>query len=323
MDMSILVVGPGAMGCLFAGLLAEAGSRVWMLDKPGPRAEGLARSGIRLEGIGGSRVVPVETVNDVSSVGTVDLAFLWVKAFDTASAIEAALPALGSDTDAVSLQNGLGNLEAMARVVDPAQLIGGTTACGATLLDVGVVRHTGTGETILGRPDGSVEERLQRAADLLSSVGIPSAISNTVENAIWSKLIANAAINPLTAITRLQNGRLLDHPETRGLLDLIADESRQIASAAGVSLAYPDVGEHIRSVCKATATNRSSMLQDILRGERTEIEAINGALVRKARALGIGAPVNETLCGLVRSLEAAAREDGGTASPTGTIDPSG
>ena len=322
MDMSILVVGPGAMGCLFAGLIAEAGNHVWILDKPGPRAADLARSGIRLEGIGGSRAVSVEAVSDPHHVGAVDMVFLWVKAFDTSSAIEATLPALRTDTDVISLQNGLGNLETMARVVDPGQLIGGTTACGATLLDVGVVRHTGTGETILGRLDGSVDDRLQRAADLLSSAGIPAATSITVESAIWSKLIANAAMNPLTAITRLENGRLLDHPQTRRLLDLVADESKRIASAAGISLAYPDPAEHIRSVCRATATNRSSMLQDILRRGRTEIDAINGALVEKARAHGIGAPINETLCCLVKSIEAAAREDGGTPSPQKAIDPS-
>ncbi len=307
MNMSILVVGPGPMGCLFAGLLAETGNRVYLLDKPGPRAADLAQSGIRVEGVGGNRVIPVETISDLRQVGTADLAFLWVKAFDTASAIEAVLPAVGEDTDVVSLQNGLGNLEVMARVVDPAQLIGGTTTCGATLLDVGVVRHTGTGETVLGRLDGAGDDRLQRTADLLSSAGIPATTTGKVEDAIWSKLIANAAINPLTAITRLENGRLLEHPQTRRMLDLVAEESKRIASAAGISLAYPDVGEHIRCVCRATATNRSSMLQDILRGGRTEIEAINGALLRNARALGIGAPVNETLYCLIKSIEEAAQ----------------
>jgi 2-dehydropantoate 2-reductase len=307
MDQSILVVGPGAMGCLFAGLLAEDGNRVWLLDRSAERASRISTSGIRVEGIGGSRVIPADAVCDPQLVGPVDLAFLWVKAFDTATATESALPALDRSTRVVTLQNGLGNLEAIARFVDRAHLIGGTTSCGATLLDVGAVRHTGRGETILGRPDGAADSRVERAAAVLTSAGIPTEVSDAVGSAIWSKLILNAAINPLTAITGLENGRLLDDQQTRRLLDLVAAESQRIASAAGIALAYPDPAGHIRSVCRATATNRSSMLQDVLRGKRTEIDAINGALVRKARALGLEAPVNETLLRLVRSIEAAAR----------------
>lgn len=209
----------------------------------------------------------------------------------------------------ISLQNGLGNLEAIAQMVTPEKIIGGITSHGATLIDIGHIRHAGKGDTIIGRVQRSevmnkrIDEDLYKIADLLSQAKIETEVSADIEGTIWSKLIINAAINPLTAITRLKNGQLLNSEETRRLLDLVAEEAGKIVKLVGISLVYPDIKSKVYDVCKATAQNTSSMLQDILRGRRTEIDAINGAIVAKAKDLNIDAPVNEMLTCLVKTLE--------------------
>jgi 2-dehydropantoate 2-reductase len=298
----ITIVGPGAMGCLFAGLLAEAGHEVWLLDKDPERASRLSRDGIRVEGIGGSRTIPARATADPRDIGSPDLVFVWVKAYDTREAIRAAGSLLGPPARVLSLQNGWGNLEALSGAVDPSRLVGGVTSMGATRLGPGSVRHAGTGDTVIGRLDGTQDSELRSLSELLSGAGIPTRISPSVERAIWSKLIVNAAINPLTALTRLKNGELLEREETRALLDAVTAESTEIVLAGGISPLYPDMKARVREVCEATAANVSSMLQDVLHGGRTEVDAINGALVEKARALGMPAPVNEMLTGLVRAL---------------------
>ncbi len=301
--MKILIVGPGAMGCLFTALLVEAKQEVCLLDKSPERADRIGRTGIRVEGIGGTRTVPVSTTADPNDAREVDLVFVWVKAYDTASAVSTVDPVLTRRTPVVTLQNGLGNVEAIARYADPDRIVGGTTAHGATLLDVGSIRHAGKGNTAIGKVSGGRDSDLEDVASLLCGAGLDTEVCEDVEGTIWSKLVVNAAINPLTAITGLRNGQLLESGETRRLLDLASDESAWIASRCGVTLAYPDPRESARDVCRTTAQNRSSMLQDILRGRRTEIDSINGALVGKAEELGIQAPVNETLTCLVRSIE--------------------
>lgn len=301
--MKTMIVGPGAMGCLFAGLLTESGHEVWLLDKYPQRAKKLSQTGLQIEGIGGYRIVSLKATSNPYDIPAPDLVFVWVKAYDTLDAVKMVHPILADHTQVISLQNGLGNLESIVQTVNPDKIIGGITSHGATLIDIGHIRHAGKGDTIIGRMNRQVDNDLLKIAVLLSEANIETKVSSDIESAIWSKLIINAAINPLTAITRLKNGQLLESDETRRLLDLVAEEAGKIAKLAGISLAYPDIKSKVYDVCEATAQNTSSMLQDILRGRRTEIEAINGAIVEKAKDLNIDAPVNEILTCLVKILE--------------------
>jgi len=304
-SVKIAILGPGAMGCLFAGLLREAGHDIWVLDKSPERARRLFQGGIQVEGIGGPRVLRVNATSDPREAGPVDLVFVWVKAYDTQKAAEAARPVLAPRTRVVSLQNGWGNLEAIGRVVGPRRLIGGITSIGATWVDAGRVRYAGRGDTVIGVLDKQADDAARRVAGLLSEAGIPTEVSPDVEGVIWSKLVVNAAINPLTALTRLKNGQLLERDETRRLLDAVAEESEGIVVRSGIPLIYPDIRRQVHAVCERTASNTSSMLQDVLRGRRTEVDAINGALVERAGALGLEAPLNEALTRLVRALTPA------------------
>lgn len=301
--MKIVIIGPGAMGCLFAGLLGEANHDVWILDKSCERAEKIAQNGIHLEGIGGKRQVDVKATDKADEIDIADLVFVWVKAYATHQAIKSAEAIIGENTQVISLQNGLGNVEAILEYVNVDNVIVGTTAHGATLLDVGKVKHAGIGTTTIGRINGAIRQELKEIANLLSHAKIETQISEDIESVIWTKLVINAAINPLTGITQLKNGQLLEFPDTRMLIEKITDEAQSVADKAGISLTYSDINKQVRKVCRATAANISSMLQDVLHHRRTEIDAINGAIVKKAEELGMSAPVNETLTHLIKTFE--------------------
>jgi len=302
--MKIVIIGPGAMGCLFAGLLVEANYKeVWILDKYQDRAQQIAKKGIHIQGIGGTRKIYVNTTSKAEDIGIAELVFVWVKSYDTFEAVKGAKDTIGRYTQLISLQNGLGNIESITKFVDSDNVIAGTTSHGATLLDVGKIRHAGIGLTTIGRLDGTVDAKLKDVANLLSNAKIDTQISDNIENVIWTKLIINAAINPLTAITRLKNGRLLDFYDTQILLDRIVDEAKTVTDKIGISLTCPDIKKQIREVCIATSENNSSMLQDILQECQTEVDAINGAIVEKANELAIPVPVNETLTHLIKTIE--------------------
>lgn len=302
--MRVLVVGPGAMGTLFAGLLVGGGHDVWLLGRRAEVVEAIAEDGVTIERTGRpERIIPVRSTLAASDAGKVDLVLIFVKAYSTLQATRDALPAVGEGTVVLTLQNGLNNIETIASVVGKERVIAGVTAHGATLLSAGVTRHAGAGETTIGELDGSTTPRLMRVAQALrlSSVGVE--ISSCVNCLIWGKLVVNCGINALTAILRVQNGRLTRTEETRSLMATAALEASAVAGAAGISLPYDDPVARVAEVCRLTAANRSSMLQDVDRGVRTEVDYINGAIVREGDRLGVATPVNWTLTQLVKSIE--------------------
>jgi 2-dehydropantoate 2-reductase len=304
MNMRIVIVGPGAMGCLFAGLLAESGQTdVWLLDKIKARADKIAENGITIEGIGGKRTVKVNATSTISEIKSADLILICVKSYSTLSATQSIIPIVNDGTIVLTLQNGLTNIDAISKVYK-GRIIAGVTSHGATMLDVGHIRHAGAGETVIGKISETLEDQeINQIADIFRLAGFNTTVSNNIYSFIWGKLIINASINPITAITKLKNGELLTHNETRNLLKMIAEESAKIAIASGVILPYNDSVSAVESVCKATSDNISSMLQDILNGRQTEIDAINGAIVEKGKELNIDAPINKVLTYLVKSIE--------------------
>jgi len=303
--MKVAVVGPGAMGCLFAGLLAEAGRRnVWLLDRHEARARKIAQDGIRIEGIGGDRsVFGIRATADPQEIGIADLIIICVKSYDTEEASRSILPAVGNETTVLTLQNGLTNVGVISQIAGADKVIAGTTSHGATMLGEGHIRHAGTGATAIGELSGAGSSRAEQIAKILESAGFQTTISCNIYSSIWGKLVINAAINPLTAITRLKNGQLLESGETKKLLSMVAEESALVAEALQISLPYDDAASAVEAVCIATSSNISSMLQDVLKGKRTEIDAINGAIVKEAEKAGIKAPINETLTYLVKGMD--------------------
>jgi 2-dehydropantoate 2-reductase len=187
-------------------------------------------------------------------------------------------------------------------------VIAGVTNHGSTLLGIGHVRHAGKGETIIGKADGRVLGAIRDVAGVLTKAGFETKVSRDIDSVVWSKLIVNAGINALTAITRLKNGALIEREECRQLMRSAVQEAVKVVKRKRIKLMYDDPIQKVESVCRATSANISSMLQDILNKNRTEIDFINGAIVRQAKALNIPTPVNEVLMNLVKTIEESRKE---------------
>ena len=298
---TIVVLGPGAMGCLISALLTRGGANVVLLDRHPDRARLINDRGVILEEAGHTETIPVRAVADPASAGPAGLVIVCVKAYDTAASAGAAAAVAGA-ADVLSLQNGVGNVEALAAALGAGRVLGGTTAQGANLVGPGHVIHAGKGETVIGEPGGG-GERARRAAAILAAAGVPARATNDLEALIWSKVAINAAINPLTALLRVRNGALAEMPAARALMEAAAAETAAVAEARGITLLYPDARARAVEVARATAENISSMHADARAQRRTEIEQINGAVAAEAERLSVPAPVNAALTALIRALQ--------------------
>ena len=306
--MEILIVGAGAMGGLFAALLAPHAS-VTLLTTNQEHAGAIAAHGLALTALdGATRHVQVRVRTDPRRCeGRVDLALICTKAGATEAAARSAGALLAADGLVLTLQNGLGNLERIETEVGPARAAAGVTAQAATLLGPGQVGHAGCGPTAIGVRTGQ-ELRLEAVATLFNRAGIDTSLSDDVDSLLWSKLVVNVGINALTALMRVPNGVLARYPTCEGLMADAVVEAVAVARSLGIAMDKEQQLARVRQVCTLTAANRSSMLQDILRGTATEIEVINGAVVARGLVTGIPTPVNSLLTRLVKALEATASD---------------
>lgn len=305
--MKIVMLGAGAMGSLFGAMLSRSGQgEVWLLDIWEEHINRVKSHGLLVEFEEQEAVFKVRATTNPEEVGVADLIIVFVKAYLTTDAVEYGLPMVGPETLFLSLQNGLGNIENIRSVVGGAHVVGGVTSQGATMLGPGWVRHGGRGPTFVGQTDRRMTARVELIASLLTQSGIPTEVSDSIERLIWEKLIINVGINPVTAIAGLRNGELLNFEETKTVVAMAVEEAERVAVEKG-ALVKGNLVERVFEVCKATAQNRSSMGQDVDNRRRTEIDFINGAIVREGKALGIPTPVNMTLTYLVKTLEAGFR----------------
>lgn len=294
------IVGIGALGCLFASrLTAVAGVEVVMLGHWPEQLATLRRKGLAVIQLDGSKTRHlVEVTNQPTAVAPVDLALILVKSYQTATAARETAQWLKPEGLAVTLQNGLGNRETLATVLGEARVAVGTTSHGATVLAPGIVRHAGQADTYVAQ-DAAV------LAPFLRQAGFETHVTPDVAGVIWGKLVINAGINPLTALIRQPNGFLAENEQARRLSRAAATETSAVAQAQRIVLPYPYVraAEQVTAVCRASANNRSSMLQDVSRGARTEIEAITGQIVAHGRGCGVPTPANNVLLRFMRVYE--------------------
>jgi len=302
--MRVAVIGPGAMGNLFAYLLSRNPSaQTLLLDNNRERAEKIAREGLFVEGVSGEHHLRPAIFLDAAAAGPVDLAILCVKGPDTFEACRGTAPLFRPGTPLLTLQNGMGNLEEIERALGPGHALGGTTSMGATVLDLNRIRHAGWGETVVGEADGSRSSRVESVLGLFQGAGLQISHTDNLQGLLWSKLVINVGINALTALTRLHNGELPRHAGTRWVMEQAVGEAVRVSRALGVRLLYDRPEDKVASVCEATAGNVASMLQDVLKEKRTEVRQINGVVVRLGAEAGIPTPVNEVLENLVSTLE--------------------
>ncbi len=299
--MRVAVIGTGALGCIYAARLARH-AHVSMLGTWTQGIEAIRAGGINVvEGDGRMwrAVVPVYT--DPVGVDGVDVALVLVKSYQTARAAAWAGDLLEADGLAVTLQNGLDNYAALSSAVGEDRAGVGVTYNGATMLGPGEVHHVAHNLTYLGATPVT-EKRVAAFAQLLDRAGLHTQVGQDIEARLWGKAVANAAINPLTALWRVTNGELLQTEDRRWLLTRLAEEAANVARTKGIVLPFEDPVGFVESVCRTTAANRSSMLQDVERGRQTEIDSINGIIVAGGRGLGVPVDINEVVWRLVRAL---------------------
>lgn len=299
--MKIAIVGAGAMGCLYgAKLSAKGDNEVFLVDVWKEHVDTVNAKGLLMEEDGVElKYDKVMATDRAEEIGPCDLAVIFVKSTLTGDAVRSNRAVFGPDTIVLTLQNGLGNIELIEEELGGKNILAGTTAHGATMLGPGRIRHAGKGKTIIGEMSGERTARLEGLADMFSEAGMETEVSDNVLGLIWDKLLVNVGINALTALTGLHNGELLDYPELELVLEAAVGEAYEVARSKGIKLHFRDPITHTKDVCKATAANRSSMLQDITNKKQTEIEMINGAVCREGKSVGVATPANSILTSLI------------------------
>lgn len=296
----VLIAGTGAMACLFGARLSPH-AEVTLLGTWSEGLEALQHGGIRLEAGGLETRHRVRATSNPLDGRGARFALVLVKSWQTRRTAEMLATCLAPDGVALTLQNGLGNLETLTEVLGADRAALGVTTVGAALLGPGIVRAGGMGPTYLVR-----HPRLEPYLPTLSQAGFAIEVEDDVESLLWGKLVVNTGINPLTALLQVPNGHLLADEHARALMGDAARETAAVAGARGIRLPFRDAVAQIEAVAERTATNRSSMLQDILRGAPTEIDAINGAVAAAAAEVRLEAPVNRSLWRLVRAAVSTA-----------------
>lgn len=296
--MEILVFGAGAMGSFFGGLLA-ARQHVLLVGRP-EHMDAVREHGLRISGKT-VRLARPRTASRIPATARPELVLVATKAYDTPAAM-GQLKKFARTATFLTLQNGLDNADVIARTA--SRVVAGTTSHGVTFLGPGEVRHAGIGDTTIGAWAGVDRDDVVRVRDVFEEAGVRTRISDDIRRELWTKLVVNAAINPLAALAGVPNGRLVQDKGLQGLLEAVGREAVAVARADGVGLDPDDLVRRTKLVARRTAANRSSMLQDLDRHRRTEIDAITGALLRVADRAGVDAPLNRALEALVKAREA-------------------
>ena len=303
--MHIAILGAGAMGSLFGGLLAVAGHRVTLLDVDEAHLNAINEAGLRLTTDAGERVVTnLEALRPEAATTPADLLIVFTKTLHTQAALGAAHAVLGPQTALLSLQNGLGNAERLAQFADPARVMIGVTTWPADKNGPGRVSSHGEGVIRLMSADGAHSPMLSRTVEALNDAGLACSADADVWAAIWEKVAFNAALNSLCAVTGCTVGELTNVPDGEALALKIVAEVAAVAQAHGVAVNEAHVADNVRHALAHHRAHRPSMLQDVIAGRKTEIEAINGAVVEAARTRAIAVPNTAALLHLVRLVDA-------------------
>ena len=309
---SLVVVGAGAMGGLFGGLLAEGGLDVTLVDTWTEHIAAIKSHGIRIVGVGGDRNIAIAATTDAHEVRRADIVLFQCKAFANDEAARAVKHLFTGDTVAISFQNGLGNEARLENILGPGKVLAGLTAQAGLVEAPGVVRNFGDlpthiGELSGGELSGGLSDRVKSIAESLTAHGLPVMPSADIKREKWKKLLGNVALGAISALTDQRSFEIMSVPELRATVFRLVDEAAAVAKAEGVAL---DVAE-ARSVMLrladttggGTGTSKSSMREDIIRKRPTEIDTIHGAVAALARIHGIATPTIDTMVALVKGVE--------------------
>ena len=309
---AVAVAGAGAVGCYFGGMLARAGVPVTLIGRA-QHMDAIAREGLLLERLTLSERVPLRVSTGLSAVHDARVVLFCVKTVDTETVAQALRPHLAPGSTVVSLQNGVDNVE---RIYSAAKIraIPAVVYVACAMVAPGHVKHSGRGDLIIGNPARRVEDAQlpglapEAIAAMFECAEVPCRVSQTIETDLWTKMVINCAYNAISALGVARYGRMLKCQRTRDLMQRVIEEAVAVARAEGIALDEPALTEATFKLAEAMPGALSSTAQDINRARATEIDSLNGFLVRRAARLGIQTPVNQTLYTLVKLLEDSSRE---------------
>jgi 2-dehydropantoate 2-reductase len=300
--MKTTFLGAGAMGGLVGGIMTERGEDVQLVDIWEEHVTAIKKNGLRIEKDGQSRSIPLDIHTDYRQTRPADLVIVFTKGYDTAAAALSAREILAPGGVVLTLQNGLGNAEVLAETLPSDVIITGTTAYAGTLLGLGHVLHGGAGLTHIGAFAGVAKEKVDAVADLLNRVGMTTEVQNDVDALVWTKFLLNCSANAVVALCHMNNGDMMNLPITRELSEGLLDEGLAVARALNIDI-RSDIVDYYWAVIREVGKNRASMGQDVDALRRTEIETLNGAIVRLGKEKGIPTPLNFAVTALIKTWE--------------------
>ena len=302
--MKIAVVGCGAMGSVYAGLLAAAGHELWAIDAWRDHVEAIRNNGLRVEGASGDRTVKINASTDAKDAGVCELVIVATKTMHVEAAAKASQALVGPNTTVISIQNGLGGPDTTARIIGKERvLVGVVGGFGASMKAPGHAHHNGWELVRLGAYSGPITPRLESVAKVWESGGFKVKCFDDIDQLVWEKLICNVCFSGTCAVTERTIGEVMNDPDTWIVASGCAVEAYNVARARGIKLDISDPVDYVRNFGSKIPNARPSMLLDHMAGRMSEIEAINGAIPPAAKAQGIEAPFNTVISALVRAKE--------------------
>ncbi|MCC8400630.1 ketopantoate reductase family protein [Paraburkholderia sp. MMS20-SJTN17] len=305
--MKIAFLGAGALGCAIGSALTEGGHETWLVDRFAAHVESMRRDGLQVDDANGSRRVKVRATMNPAEVGAADLVIVLVKSFHTDSAMRGALDLVGPDTLVLSLQNGLGHEDVLSEIVGRERVLAGKTYVGGVLKAPGHIQSGVSGKlTIIGELDGRATERVRAIADAFTGSGLATTVSDNILGTMWDKLLINVATGAITGITGLTYGQLYEEAVLKATALAAIEEAMAAAKAAGIRLSINQAEQAWTMAAEGLSPAfKTSMLQSLEKGSVTEIDFINGAVVRWGERLGVPTPVNSTLVACIKGIERA------------------
>jgi 2-dehydropantoate 2-reductase len=302
--MKIAILGCGAMGSVYAGLLASAGHEVWAVDTWREHIDAIRAKGLRVEGASGDRTVKLNATLTAADAGPCDLVIIATKARDVEAAAKSAKPLLKPDTLVLSIQNGLGGPDVTAGVLGRERVaVGVVGGFGASMRGPGHAHHNGMELVRLGEFTGPVTPRLDAVAEVWRSGGFKVKCFDDIDQLVWEKLICNCCYSGTCAVTERTVGEVMEDPDAFRVASGCAAEAYAVARKRGIKLGFDDVVQYVRDFGSKIPNSRPSMLLDLMAKRRSEVDAINGAIPPAAKAVGLAAPYNEVVSSLVRAKE--------------------
>lgn len=303
----VVVIGAGAMGGLFGGLLAEGGLKVTLVDTWAEHTDAIRKRGLQIVGVGGDRYIPIGATAAAGEVGSADVVLFQCKAFANEAAAKSVKHLFGKGAVAITFQNGLGNEEALSAVLGAENVLGGLTAQAGLVEAPGTVRNFGDLPTTIGEVKGGLSARATAIADAFTRHGLPTRASPEIKREKWKKLLGNVALGAISAVTDMRSVEIMRVPELQEIVFRAVDEAAAVAKAEGIALDVVEAREVLMKLVDTsgggTGNSKSSMREDVIRRRQTEIDTIHGSVTRLARKHGLATPTIDTQVALVKGLQ--------------------